>query len=61
MACDSLTKEEKRLLKRYLKFMRGFEESSLYEDYQEVEGMGDDEYAEAVDLIWKLSQGKVCD
>jgi len=57
---DKLTEEGKNLLKRYLHFMAGFEESSIYDDYKENDTLEpkftDEEYADARDLIRRLTK-----
>jgi len=46
-------KEEREALKRFLTWMRGFEESVLYEDYQKHEGFTDEEYGKTLAILWK--------
>jgi len=53
-----ITEQEKILLKRYLQFMAGFEESTLYEDYKSVEELTDQEYADAIELIRRIAEGE---
>lgn len=59
------SEKEKNLLKRYVSFMTGFEESSLYDDYKEYDEntpkITDEEFGEAFDLIRTLGrEGRVC-
>lgn len=49
-----LTTEEKHAIKKYLKFMQGFEESSLYDDYKAVDNITDEEYSKTIDILYKL-------
>ena len=51
-----ISKDEKKLIGRYLKFMTGFEESSLYEDYMGHETFSDAEYGKAIDLLYKIAK-----
>jgi hypothetical protein len=57
----SFTQEGKDLLKKYLDFMEGFSESTVYDDYQKYQKdigkpITDQEYADAVELIRRLSK-----
>ena len=52
-----MKKSERELLKRYLSFMAGFEESMLYQDYKMAEeDCTDSDYQDAIDLISSLSE-----
>jgi hypothetical protein len=49
-----ITRKEFEAIKKYLKWTRGFEESSLYEDYKECEKFTDEEYDEVLATLEKL-------
>ena len=49
-----ISREEVEALKRFLTWMRGFEESVLYEDYRRYEGFTDEEYAKTVNTLWNV-------
>lgn len=57
-----LTQKGKNLLKRYLDFMEGFSENTLYDDYKQFNEnhkenpFTDEEYDDACDLIRRLTQ-----
>jgi hypothetical protein len=52
-----LDNKKRDLLKRYLQFMVGFEESTLYLDYKEAEEFSDNDYKRAIDLIENIANG----
>lgn len=49
-----LNKKELEALKRFLKWLRGFEESTLYEDYKKHENFTDEEYDKTVHILSNL-------
>ena len=57
-----MSESERALLKKYVHFMAGFEECSIYDDYKEADPhISDEEFSKAFDLIRTLSrEGMVC-
>jgi len=48
------TKAQRDALKKYLKWMEGFSESVLYDDYKEDEGWTDEEWNETLKLVYSI-------
>lgn len=46
----------KEIIKRYLQFMCGFEESTLYIDYKVAEDYTDEDYEEAIATLEEISR-----
>lgn len=56
-----MNEKEKAILRRYLEFIQGFEESTVYEDYKEYEHdhgrpWSDEDYEKAMRLLRRLSK-----
>jgi len=54
MRMVEMSREEVEALRRFLTWMRGFEESTLYEDYRRCEGFTDEEYVRTVNALWNV-------
>lgn len=49
-----ITKKELEALKRFLGWMKGFEESSLYKDYKLHENFTDEDYDKTLGILRSL-------
>jgi len=49
-----ITEDERKALERFLTWMRGFDESVLYDDYKEYENFTDEEYAMTLQTLWNI-------
>jgi hypothetical protein len=52
------TKAQRDALKKYLRWMTGFEESPLYDDYQEYEGWTDREWDRTLKLVRSIIEAR---
>lgn len=51
-----MNKSQRLLIRRYLQFMEGFEESPLFQDYLDAtDNFTEDDYADAICLLFNLT------